>query len=97
MPMGVYNGGVTYLAVKRQGGLLVPIPNPKMGNMPFAFSTSEADVAAFAEGKGVKISLDSLTMEDIIEMRGSADQSVISKDTPQGFFTGGGFMSGGFR
>lgn len=97
MPMGVYNGGVTYLAVKRQGGLLVPIPNPKMGNMPFAFSTSEADVAAFAEGKGVKISLDSLTMEDIIEMRSSADQSVISKDTPMSFFSGGGFMSGGFR
>lgn len=89
MPMGVYNGGVTYLAVKRQGGLLVPIPNPKMGNMPFAFSTSEADVAAFAEGKGVKISLDSLTMEDIIEMRGSADQSVISKDTPRSFYETG--------
>ena len=97
MPMGVYNGGVTYLAVKRQGGLLVPIPNPKMNNMPFAFSTSEADVAAFAEGKGVKMSLDSLTMEDIIEMRSSADQSVISKDTPMSFFSGGGFMSGGFR
>lgn len=89
MPMGVYNGGVTYLAVKRQGGLLVPIPNPKMGNMPFAFSTSEADVAAFAEGKGVKMSLDSLTMEDIIEMRSSADQSVISKDTPRSFYETG--------
>ena len=97
MPMGVYNGGVTYLAVKRQGGLLVPIPNPKMNNMPFAFSTSEADVAAFAEGKGISVSLDNLTMEDIIEMRGSADQSVISKDTPRSFFSGGGFMSGGFR
>jgi hypothetical protein len=75
------------MAVRKDGGLLVPIPNPNMDNMPFAFSTSEEDVRAFAQKRGVVSAMDSFTMDEIIEMRQN-DQLEKNKDMMGGWMLG---------
>jgi hypothetical protein len=87
MPMSVSDTGIIYMAVRKDGGLLVPIPNPNMDNMPFAFSTSEEDVRAFAQKRGVVSAMDSFTMDEIIEMRQN-DQLEKNKDMMGGWMLG---------
>jgi hypothetical protein len=58
-----------------------------MDNMPFAFSTSEEDVRAFAQKRGVVSAMDSFTMDEIIEMRQN-DQLEKNKDMMGGWMLG---------
>jgi hypothetical protein len=99
MPMFVSNGGVTFMAVRKEGMSLVPIPNETMGGLPYAFSTSEPDMVEYAKSQNAKTLMGDMTIEEIQEIRSerAGKQSLISLDTPRSFFTGGGFMSGGFR
>jgi hypothetical protein len=98
MPMYQANGGMTFMAVRKDGMSLVPIINEEMGGMPYAFSTSEEDVLAYARSKAITSVMGDMTIEQIQELRSErAGEQTLLPAAPRSFYSGGGFMSGGFR
>lgn len=89
MPMGISeDGGVRFMAVFRFEGNLIPVVN-KIG-APIGFSTSEADVVAFAKSINKQNYLDLMTLDELNAIR----KEKIEADEAKRNVSGTGFQEG---